>query len=354
MEPKHHNVVGYAGTLIGTSSHEPLLASNPTFTPDGSRGFPCLLGLAWTGRSRRRSYCRSYGKGAASPSRTKKKRRVLREPRGTGTIEWPPWLRRVRATREGTDGRREEHGERLRGLFPAFSPLPHPAESFEARLYGNVLGESFASWMRLPKEDRNEPKLSEKIGESIQEAIKGTTLKIHTDPSTGGRGRSRVDPLVCESSRPSSVVDGTAGRPASARLLVEVGIHNEAWWKKFDQGMMYVTGMDHFVEPMLFAVVTLQANDADGATRLDTTRVGVFLLTPTGRRSEKGEAECRISLLWNKETPDMRVLSDAFGRMLYASTTLLPPWIEASDRMKEREEHVYLGPNCCKVGDKVR
>jgi hypothetical protein len=166
-------------------------------------------------------------------------------------------------------------------------------------------------------------------------------------------------------SRPPGKIDVLVRRVAHDKssstapvLLIEVGLQNEDWWKKVDQGITYVQALTkvddgdddddekedkaRFTEPMLFTVVTIDKKNRE----LTSARLGVFLCTQ--RNPESPSGNFRVALLWRTETKDLQELSKAFGRMLRA-TCLLPKWKDTDCKNYE-----YLGPNCCRIGDKVR
>jgi hypothetical protein len=134
-----------------------------------------------------------------------------------------------------------------------------------------------------------------------------------------------------------------------------VGLQNEDWWKKVDQGITYVQALmkvdgdddekedkARFTEPMLFTVITIEKKNLE----LMSARLGVFLCTR--RKPESPSDDFRVALLWRTETKDLQDLSKAFGRMLRA-TCILPKWKDTAC-----ENYEYLGPNCCRIGDRVR
>ena len=56
----------------------------------------------------------------------------------------------------------------------------------------------------------------------------------------------------------SGFVDVIAfGAEGSPVLSVEVGLLNDDWWKKLDQGLMCAPGLENFSQPILFVVVTV-------------------------------------------------------------------------------------------------
>jgi hypothetical protein len=263
-------------------------------------------------------------------------------------------------------------GESLARRFPGFAPpllsVPGLYEASDPRSYRTVLEASISSWSILPGAMRSEPSsLAKIVAARIRDATRtsedpqGNLLvlsqaRIPDTPPTGER-TGRTDPLllVCEKHNRSSR-DGAQVHPLEPRLLVDVGLNHDEWWKKFDQAVVHVNGMDqNLVGALLVAVVTVQAKqDGDAAPRgaFESGRIGLFLATPPGKGAEAPER--RISLLWHTETESLRSLSDTFGRALFASTRLLPGWLEASQQMMDRGEYRSLGPHCCRIKDEVR
>jgi hypothetical protein len=264
-------------------------------------------------------------------------------------------------------------GANLARRFPRFAPpllsVPGLYEASDPRSYRNVLEASISSWTSLPGAMRSEPSsLANIVGARIRDAtLKAedsqdnllvlSQARIPDTPPTGEK-TGHADPLllVCEKHNRRST-DGAQVHPLEARLLVNVGLKHDEWWKKFDQAVMHVNGMDqNLVGALLVAVVTVQAkHDDDAAPRgaFESGRIGLFLATPPGKGTE-APPERRISLLWHTETESLRSLSDAFGRALFASTRLLPEWLEASQQMMDRGEYRSLGPHCCRIKDEVR
>jgi hypothetical protein len=157
------------------------------------------------------------------------------------------------------------------------------------------------------------------------------------DPLAGGT--ARMDILVSER------VEGT-GEVHHPRLVVEVGLDNKQWWKKFHQGISYLRCLEGFrtSKAALLAVVTVGEKEA--------ARIGVFLVTPKLVRGDEGtttaRCEYRVSLLRHEQTASISELSSEFGRVLRA-TCQLPAFLAASDAMLERGDFRYLGPSCCLV-----
>jgi hypothetical protein len=281
----------------------------------------------------------------------------------------------VRRTPSSTD-RSQQHdahdGESLARRFPGFAPplliAPNLYEASDPRSYRTVLEASISSWTILPGAMRREPSsLANIVGARIRDATlkaedpQGTLQVVLSraclaDTAPTGERTGHADLLlVCEKHRRSSK-DGAQVHPVETRLLVNVGLKHDEWWKKFDQAVVHVNGMDqNLVGALLVAVVTVQAKRGDDASprgAFESARIGLFLATPPGKGTEAPERG--ISLLWHTETVSLRSLSDTFGRALFASTRLLPEWLEASQQMMDRGEYRSLGPHCCRIKDEVR
>jgi hypothetical protein len=242
----------------------------------------------------------------------------------------------------------------------------------------------------LTKELRLE--IGARLGCSFNVPAKETTVP---DPATGGRGRVDILVLSKEDSQ------GDVLRVPQPLLMMEVGLANDLWWKKFNQATLYLHGLLELEEgrPMLLAVVTLtdpktnikaakaaafplgkideektDADKAKGKEEVDTVqeavakdariagakealnanfaaRIGVFVVTK--RRSKRVkrftmDKAYRIALLWHKRADSVEGLSKQFGLVIGAAR-LLPIWVAASKQQLSDKHFAYLGPNCCKV-----
>lgn len=147
-------------------------------------------------------------------------------------------------------------------------------------------------------------------------------------------------------------------------MLLEVGLNNVHWWSKVHQGVMYLGDMLNceqkkgirFSGPALFAVLTIEPTESK---EFNSGRLGVFLVTPKTTPSAEGDVkDFRVCLLSRFETSQETIgastpaerqveLSRVFGRLLRASCKL--PALDAASIDFE-----YLGPNCSRIGDKVR
>ena len=201
--------------------------------------------------------------------------------------------------------------------------------------FDDLFSACYSSWAET--ENPGEPDLTAALSTRMGEAMKASNLEaLHQ--YLVSRPPGKIDVLVRRVAHDKS----SSTAPV---LLIEVGLQNEDWWKKVDQGITYLqalTKVARFTEPMLFTVVTLAKTNRESMS----ARLGVFLCTQ--RKPESPSDDFRVALLWRTETKDLQELSKAFGRMLRA-TCLLPKWKDTAC-----ENYQYLGPNCCRIGDKVR
>jgi hypothetical protein len=203
----------------------------------------------------------------------------------------------------------------------------------------------YSSWTKT--EDSREPALTAALSTTMGEAMKASNVEVlHQYLVSCPPGK--IDVLVRRVAHDKS----SSNAPV---LLIMVGLQNEDWWKKVDQGITYIQALTkvvddddekeekaRFTEPMLFTVVTIEKKNQE----MSSARLGVFLCTQRNPKSPSDDF--RVAFLWRTETKDLQDLSKAFGRMLRA-TCILPKWKDTAC-----ENYEYLGPNCCRIGDRVR
>jgi hypothetical protein len=144
-----------------------------------------------------------------------------------------------------------------------------------------------------------------------------------------------VEDILIQHSTPAT--EDTA--PAAA-ILVEAGVKNDCFWQKFHQGMSYITLIKRCSGPMLLTVVTVSGEMKPEIDAL----VGTFLVSPID-----GTNRFRISLLSRSRFLSAGDMARGFGRILRAAVCL-EKWRED---LLDGTNYVYLGPNCCKIGEKV-
>jgi hypothetical protein len=136
--------------------------------------------------------------------------------------------------------------------------------------------------------------------------------------------------------------------------VIEFGLSGIDWWKKLDQGVIYVDRMRgntqqlpcvRFDKPLLLAVVTHDESACEG--KRCEFRIGVFLCSrkdPDNKRDEY-----RMSLLWHTESNTLEDASNMFGRLLRV-TADFRLWRDNSD-VQSDDDYEYISSNCCKVGN---
>jgi hypothetical protein len=147
-------------------------------------------------------------------------------------------------------------------------------------------------------------------------------------------------------------------------LLVEVGFNCD-WWQKAHQNASYIeNSLDNsrntstvFSNAMLFGVLTINIKQGKGEPKFKdptflSAQLGIFLCTRAQAPSSSNAKDSfRMSLLWRNKICNLRETSEAIGKMLRAAC-LLPKILDEVEQ--ETYDFVYLGPSCCRRGNRVR
>ena len=153
-------------------------------------------------------------------------------------------------------------------------------------------------------------------------------------------------------------------------LLLEVawgGADGELWWKKADQNAQYLELFQHprnrdaesqFSGPLLFAVLTMDKEKAklDDPSR-ESAQLGVFLFAPRKPLSDADAKAGRLpgyraALLWRDTFTTLEDASKGMGKTLRGTVALANMLTDPCHLVFKGFE--FLGPNCCRIGDKVR
>jgi hypothetical protein len=203
-----------------------------------------------------------------------------------------------------------------------------------------VLKDSILEWRA---NSRKEPDLTYILSEKIMEESKQTGLLSDNEkPVTLNHEKSkgRTDLLL------SSFDEKKRLKPLA---VIEVGLNNSEWWKKFQQGTKYIDALfeheqkDHpkCVDPLLVAALTIPKSSLGEPWE---SKFGVFLCVPP---SDTSHATCRIILLWHTRTSTLEAVSEAFGRFLRITASF------ADWRQNAAAEYQYFSSSCCGVGKHV-
>jgi hypothetical protein len=251
-------------------------------------------------------------------------------------------------------------------LFPPL-PLPPPRQSMQeppesppetqarqqppvlpVRSFDMLFKGACVLWLRdamagVPKE----VPLTAMLCEAMREALRPYGMSAEHSPG--------VPIAKGKEGRPDIMVRHNAtGHPA---LMIEAYLHNESWWQKMDQSLLYLVGLknadNHFTHPVLLTVITVDTEKKEGRNLFHSARIGTFLVT-CNKPVPTDKGDFRLALLRRRETTDLDVMSAELGRVMRAAS-LVPHWAAALARQPNDElhRHEYLGPNCRRVGNKV-
>ena len=143
-------------------------------------------------------------------------------------------------------------------------------------------------------------------------------------------------------------------------LLLEVALGKKPkWWLKADQNVSYLQNLlkdlneaseAKFSGPVRFAVLTIRTKNGLDDVEFCSAHLGVFLCVPaTGSRTCP---DFRMALIWREMFITLPGASKGMGKTLRAASALAV--IMANQATMGFETIQYLGPNCCRVDDKVR
>ena len=108
-----------------------------------------------------------------------------------------------------------------------------------------------------------------------------------------------------------------------------------------------------FSGPLLFAVLTMDKEKAklDEPSR-ESAQLGVFLCAPRRPLNDGPLPGYRAALLWRDTFTTLADTSKGMGKTLRATVALAEMLRDPPRRVFKGFE--FLGPNCCRLGDKVR
>lgn len=213
------------------------------------------------------------------------------------------------------------------------------------KLLDHVLRTSCGAWLAGAGEDEPaETDFTAFLSREMAEALRPYQMTVEHDRPLRGT-KYRPDIVVREASTLHPV------------LVIEVGLSNAGWWQKVDQGLMYLPFLRgstrELKHPVVLAVLTIESVMRNNRSVFSEARIGTFLATST-KPAPAVVHDFRLALLHRAETTSAAFLSLQLGQLMRAAC-LLPAWASAPSPMEGgRPRHEYLGPNCRRVGAKVR
>eukprot|EP00980_Cylindrotheca_fusiformis_P025518 scaffold13976_cov144-Cylindrotheca_fusiformis.AAC.1 len=227
----------------------------------------------------------------------------------------------------------EYHGKKTTFLTPA-----------KHRRLNGILAKAVVEWQTgrtLSNEAQLTKMLVEKINEQLNSFNALNELKVEEVEKPDGHIN-----IVCR--EVESKKDFVESTPF---FVIEIGLGGiDWWWKKLDQGIMYVDKMcaqsmqltnGRFDKPLLLAVLTFDESVCEGANTCDF-RIGTFLC------SRKNTAnEYQMSLLWHTKSNTVEDASNMFGRFLRV-TADFRQWRDIDGQSVSGYE--YFSSSCCRDG----
>jgi hypothetical protein len=143
-------------------------------------------------------------------------------------------------------------------------------------------------------------------------------------------------------------------------LLLDVALDVDPdWWSKADQAVQFLQALldpmneasgAQFSGPALLAVLSIKTANGLGDASLQSAHLGVFLCVPA-----TGSGPCpdfRMALVWREMFSSLDNASKGMGKALRAASALAD--IMANQGSMGFDMFQYLGPNCCRIENKVR
>jgi hypothetical protein len=262
-------------------------------------------------------------------------------------------------------------------IFPNFS-RESASSAIDRESLSRDLGITIRNWFGLTV-GRNETRLTKDLCEAIdnnslllRRAARSFALQKPNKPneefhlrSTGEvniqneNERGRYDVLV---------TDNVSGDPL---ILFEFGLDMEIWWQKLDQGRIFVdilcshasttvvksgvTLKQFDKKPMMLSIVTLDKQSG-------VFKIALFLCWRKVSRKIPAPADDDIipkfyvALLWRKQSDDANTIHQKQEALVnaLANTLVTALWLQSKWTVDvDPNAYSVLGPNCCKIKDKV-
>jgi hypothetical protein len=257
--------------------------------------------------------------------------------------------------------------ELLYSIANIFLPSFDPTEFNDTALredYDHVFEISINAWKNIEEKNKNEKALTKTISDLLVNILVGNNDQLELQVDNEKYVKNENNGL-------KGFTDILFSHEGSIVAIYEFGLHNDSWWTKLMQNTKYAqayfdtTNNYKFDKPILLVTITMEESKVDGEV---DAQFGVFLCTrkkkePNDNAENKGtnnenikedyyDAEkYRMALLWRTKTDTIHDASMEFGKILYA-THLCAKW--RSQCEENSTTYGYLGPNCVRLGNKVR
>eukprot|EP00980_Cylindrotheca_fusiformis_P015694 scaffold4526_cov87-Cylindrotheca_fusiformis.AAC.1 len=234
------------------------------------------------------------------------------------------------------------HGEDVATLeyLEKKTALLTPAK--DRRLNG-ILARAIVEW-QIGRIKNNEAQLTKMLVEKINEQLNSFNALHELKVEEVEKPDGHINIICREVESKKDVVESTPF------IVIELGLGGICcWWKKLDQGIMYVDRMCaqsmqptnvRFDKPLLLAVVTFDESGCEGDNTCDF-RIGAFLCF-----RKNAADEYRMSLLWHTKSNALENASNMFGRLLRVAADF-QQWRDDGQSIAGYE---YFSSNCCRVG----
>lgn len=216
----------------------------------------------------------------------------------------------------------------------------------------SVLQSAVEEWKK-GEYKQNEPQLTKILSTKINQlsecfhAFEQLTVKEPNKPD------GRIDMVF------STADSKNEERETTPLTVIEFGLSCKDWWKKLDQGIMYLdrmrrfqkTNCVRFQKPLLLAIVTIDngREQPDGSDNF-RMRLGVFLCS---RKNTNVDSDVfRMSLLWHSQVSTLADASLMFGTLIRVSS-LFKDLRDGAGHEDDSNQYEYFSSNCCRIADFV-
>jgi hypothetical protein len=181
------------------------------------------------------------------------------------------------------------------------------------------------------------------------------------DCSARARSNAVADLLILRDDERGNSSSSSSNSKKAIVLLLDVALDvvDPDWWSNADQAVQFLQALldpmneasgAQFSGPALLAVLSIKTANGLDDVSLQSAHLGVFLCVPaTGSRPCP---DFRMALVWREMFSSLDNASKGMGKTLRAASALAD--VMANPGGMGVDMFQYLGPNCCRINDKVR